>query len=129
MTITQGNVVKNLVLCSLSKPSQPIVNTQLHPPRYLEENIRSPPSLEEALEFKNKTEDDVINNFINRLIFMNNPTLNVLKTFLYNEGQGYPSRDANNQHIPTTVVYNSRSTEIEPIEILNISGNLDNHQQ
>jgi len=46
MTITQGNVVKNLVLYPLVKQSLPIVNTQLHPPKYLEENIRSPLTLE-----------------------------------------------------------------------------------
>lgn len=58
MTIAQGNVVNKFVLYPPAKPSLPTVNTQLHPPRYLEENIRSPLTLEEALEFKNQMEDD-----------------------------------------------------------------------
>lgn len=129
MTITQGNAVKNIVLYPQAKPSLPIVNIQLHPPRYLEENIRSPLTLEESLEFKNQTEDDVINNFINRLVSMNNPTGQVLKAILDNKAQGDPLRDTDNHHIPTTVVYNSRPIEIEPGKMLNINGNLDIHQQ
>ncbi len=129
MNFTQGNVVKNLVLYPLAKPSLPIINTQLHPPRYLEENICSPLTLEEALEFKNQMEDDVINNFINRAFSMNNVTCQVLKAILDNEAQGDPSRDAHYQHIPTTIVYNSKPIEIEQGKTLNINGNLDSHQQ
>jgi len=121
--------VKNLVLYPPTKPSLPIVNTQLDPPRYLEENIRSPLTLEEALEFKNQTEDDVINNFINRPGFMNNPTCKVLKAILNNEAQGDPSKGAYDHPIPTTTIYNNRMVEIEPRKTLNINDNLDNHQQ
>ena len=65
MTITKGNAVKNLVLYPPAKPSLPIMKTHKHPPTYLEENICSPLMVAEALDFKNQTEDDIINNFIN----------------------------------------------------------------
>lgn len=70
MTITQGNVVKNIVLYPTTKPILPIVNIQLHLARYLEENTSSPLTLEEAIEFRNKTEGDAIKNFINKPISM-----------------------------------------------------------
>eukprot|EP00253_Pinus_taeda_P012743 PITA_12743 len=100
-----------------------------HPPRYLEENTHSPLTLEEALEFKNQMEDDVIKNFISRKIFMNNPTCQVLKDILANEAQGDPSKDVDDQHIPTTAIYNNKRIEIERGKMLNINNNLDSHQE
>lgn len=129
MIITQGNAMRNLVLYPLAKPSLPIVNTQLHPPRYLEENICSPLKLEEAIEFTSQMEDDVIRKFINRLVSMNNLTCQVLKPILDNEAHGDPLMDADNQHIPSTTIYNIRPIEIELGKMLNINNKLDSHQQ
>lgn len=65
MTITKGDAVKNLLLYHPTRPSFPIVKTCKKPPTYLEERIHSQLAVVEALEFKDQTEDDVINNFIN----------------------------------------------------------------
>lgn len=65
MTITKGDVVKNLVLYPPTKPNFPIVKIHKQPTAYLEEIIRSPLIVVEALKFKNQTEYDFINNFIN----------------------------------------------------------------
>lgn len=71
----------------------------------------------------------MINNFINRLVSMNNPTCQVLKAILDNEALGYALRDTDDQHIPTIFFYNNRPIEIKPSKMLNINNNLDNHQQ
>ena len=63
MTIIKGNVVKEIVLYPRAKTKIPTLNHQ-YPHTYLEENIRSPLTIAEALELKNHTEDDIINSFI-----------------------------------------------------------------
>ena len=60
---------------------------------------------------------------------MNNVNCQILKVILDNEAQEDPSEYANDQHIPTTIVHNSRPVEIEPGMILNINDNLDSDQQ
>lgn len=63
-TIRKGDAIKNMVLYPPSWPSLPIVKICKKPPAYLEERIHSPLTVVEALEFKDHTEDDIINNFI-----------------------------------------------------------------
>jgi len=53
MTIAKVGAVKNLILYPPSKPSPSIVKIHKQPPSYLEESIRSPLTVAEALEFKN----------------------------------------------------------------------------
>lgn len=65
MTIAKGHAVKNLLLYPLARPSLLIVKIYKQPATYLEEIIHSPLTIAEALEFKDHTEDDVIDNFIN----------------------------------------------------------------
>ena len=65
MTITRGNDVKNLALYPSAHPRLTIVKTRKQLETYLIENIRLPLTGVYALEFKNQTEDDVINTFIN----------------------------------------------------------------
>lgn len=65
MTITRGSNIKNLALYSPTQPNVTIIKNNKHPVSYLIENIRSPLTIEDALDFKDQTEHDVINNFIN----------------------------------------------------------------
>ena len=66
ITITRGSNIKNLALYPLAQPSVTIIKTNKHLASYLIEKIRSPLTIEDALDFKDQTEDDVINNFINQ---------------------------------------------------------------
>ena len=61
MTIERGSNVNNLALYPPSQPSLTIIKTRKQPVTYLIENIRSPLTVADALEFKNQTEDDIIN--------------------------------------------------------------------
>jgi hypothetical protein len=101
----------------------------LQPPRYPEENLRSPLTLEVALGLKNQLEDDVINSFINNPTVIGNPTCQMLKVVLDNEAQGDPLEELMEQQIPTTVVHNNILVEIAPGRFLNINANLNEQQQ
>jgi len=76
MAITRGANIKNLALYPPAQPSVKIMKTNKHPVLYLTENIRSPLTIEDALDFKDQTEDDVINNFISQA--KSRPTCNVI---------------------------------------------------
>eukprot|EP00253_Pinus_taeda_P036486 PITA_36486 len=137
MTITRGNAIKNLALYSPTQPSLTIVKTRRQPTTYLKDNIHSPlivadaPPLivADALEFKNQTEDDVINTFINHPAVVSNLRCHMIEAILENEIEEDSLRDNNDQLIPTTIVYNSKPIEIEQGKILNINSNLSNDQQ
>jgi hypothetical protein len=66
MIITRGSNIKNLVLYPPVQPSVTVIKTNKHPVSYLTDNIRSPLTIQEALDFKDQTEDDAINNFISQ---------------------------------------------------------------
>ena len=66
MTITRGANIKNLALYPLAQPSVTMIKTNKHPVTYLTDNIRYPLTIQEALDFKDQTEDDAINNFISQ---------------------------------------------------------------
>jgi len=112
MTITRGNDVKNLALYPPAQPSLTIVRTRKQPMTYLTENIQSPLTMADALEFKNQTEDDVINTFINHLATVSSLKCHMIKVVLNNEIEEDSRRDINDQPIPTTTVYNSKPIEI-----------------
>lgn len=57
--------MKDLALYPSAQPSLKIIKTRKQPVSYLTENIRSPLTIEDALEFKNQTKDDIINTYIN----------------------------------------------------------------
>lgn len=99
MTIAKGDALKNLVLYPHAKPSMPIVKICKQPPAYPEESIHSPLTVVEALEFKDQTEDDIINNFINQASNVSNVKCQMLKEIFDNEALEYPSKDTNGQHI------------------------------
>lgn len=80
----------------------------------------------DALEFKNQTEDDVINTFINHPTAMFNLRCHMIEAVLENEIEEDSLRDINDQPIPTTTIYNSKPIEIEQGKILNINSNLSN---
>eukprot|EP00253_Pinus_taeda_P024676 PITA_24676 len=83
----------------------------------------------DVLEFKNQTEDDVINTFINHLAAVSNLRGHMIEAVLDNEIEKDSLRDINDQPIPTTIVYNCKPIEIEQGKILNINSNLSNDQQ
>ena len=68
MTITRGNDVKNLALYPPAQPSLTIVKTRKEHVSYLTETSQSPLTIEDALEFKDQTKDDIINTYINQLL-------------------------------------------------------------
>lgn len=129
MIITKEEAVKYLVLYPRGSPSFPIVKICKKPPAYLEESICSPLIVAKALEFKDQTEDDVINNFINHLANVSNIQCQMLKAILDNESMEDPLKDTNDQHIQMTVVHNSKLVEIKPGKVLNINADLDSEQQ
>lgn len=89
MIITKGDAIKNLVLYPPARPNLPIVKICKQPPTYMEESIHSPLAVAEALEFKNQTEDDVINSFINQKTTVK---CQMLKEILDNEVMDDPLR-------------------------------------
>ena len=125
MTITRGNSKKNIVIYPPTKPSLPTIKICKHPDAYWEHNIRPPLTLVEALEFKNQTEDDVINNIMNQPPKPKNLKFQMMKTILDQEGQETPMTEFEIQYDSITTVYNSIPIEIEPGNILNINGSLN----
>jgi len=129
MTITRGNSIKKLALYPPTHPSLTIVKARKQPTSYLKETIDSPLTVVDVLEFKNQTEDDVINNFINHPAIVSNLRCHMIEEFLENDIKEDSLRDINDQLIPTTTVYNSKPIEINQVKILNINSNLSNDQQ
>lgn len=80
----------------------------------------------DVLEFKNQTEDNVINTFFNHLAAVSNLRCHMIEAVLDNEIEEYSLRDTNDQPIPTTIVYNSKPIDIEQGKNLNINSNLSN---
>ena len=128
MTIARGNDVKNLSFYPLAQPSLTIVKHSKKHVTYLIENIRSPLTVVDALEFKNQTKDYVINTFINHLATVSRLRCHKIKAVLDNEIEEDSLRDINDQPIPTTTNYNNKPIEIESGKILNINNNLSDDQ-
>ena len=83
----------------------------------------------DSLEFKNQTEDDVINPFINHPTTMSNLRCHMIEEVLDNEIEENSLRDINQQLIPTTTIYNSQPVETDQGKILNTNSNMSNDQQ
>lgn len=129
MTITRGANVKNLALYPPAQPSVTIIKTNKHPVLYLTENIRSPLTIEEALNFKDQTEDDAINNFISQVESRSHIKCHMIEVTFDNELEKDPLKDTHDQTIPTTSVSNSKIVEIEPGKTLNMNANLTSEQE
>eukprot|EP00253_Pinus_taeda_P005000 PITA_05000 len=129
MIITKGADIKNLVLYPPAQPSITIVKTNKHPVSYLTDNIRSPLTIQEVLEFKNQTEDDAISNFITQTEFTSRTQCHVIKASFDNEVEEEPLKDAHDHTIPITSVAHSKIVEIEPGKTLNINANLTQEQE
>ena len=125
MTISRGDSIKKIIIYPPAKPSLPTVKIHKHPHTYWEQNIHSPLTIVEALELKDQTEDDVINNFMNQPSASENLKCQLLKTILEEETQEDLMTNLNDQHIPTISICNNIPVEIEPGKILNINGSLD----
>eukprot|EP00253_Pinus_taeda_P002517 PITA_02517 len=129
MIITRGTYIKNLVLYPPAQPSVTIVKTNRHPVSYLTDNIRSPLSIQEALEFKDQTEDDAVNNFISQTELTSHTQCHMIKATFDNELKENPLKDTHDHTIPVTFVVNSKIVEIELGKTLNINANLTSEQE
>eukprot|EP00253_Pinus_taeda_P025855 PITA_25855 len=129
MIITKGANIKNLVLYPPAQPSITIVKTNRHPVSYLTDNIRSPLTIQEALEFKDQTEDDAINNFISETELTSHTQCHMIKATFDNEVEEEPLKDAHDHTIPVTSVAHSKIVEIKPGKTLNINADLTLEQE
>lgn len=129
MTITKGPDIKNLVLYPPAQPSFTIIKTNKYPVSYLTDNIRSPLTIQEALDFKDETEDDAINNFISQTEAGSCTQCHMIEAAFDNELEEDPLKDTHDQTIPATFVVNSKIVEIEPGKTLNINANLTSEQE
>ena len=93
------------------------------------ENMRSPLTIEDALDFKDQIEDDIINSFINKPQIRSHLQCHMIKAAFDNKEEEDPLKDIPDQVIPTTSVYNSKIVEIEPGKTLNINKNLTVEQE
>ena len=105
------------------------MKTNNHLVAYLTENSRSPLTIEEALDFKDQTEDDAINNFISQTEPRSRIQCHMIEASFDNELEKDPIKDTHDQTIPTTSVSNSKIVEIEPGKTLNINANLTSEQE
>eukprot|EP00253_Pinus_taeda_P026620 PITA_26620 len=129
MIITKGADIKNLVLYPPAQPSITIVKTNRHPVSYLTDNIRSPLTIQEALEFKDQTEDDAISNFISQTKLTSRTQCHMIKEKFDNKVEEEPLKDLHDHIIPVTVVAHSKIVEIEPGKTLNINADLTPEQE
>jgi len=95
MTITRGNNVKNLALYPPAHPSLTIIETRKQPITYLTENIQSPLTIVDAIEYKNQIEDGIINTYINHPVVVSNLKCHMIEAALDNEIEKDPSKDIN----------------------------------
>lgn len=86
--------------------------------------MRSPLTIEDALEFKYQTEDDIINSFISQLETKSHLQCHMIEVAFDNDIKEYPLKDTHDQSIATTFVYSSKTIETEPGKTLNINKNL-----
>ena len=108
MTITRGKYVKNLALYPPAQPSLSIIKIRKQHVSYLMENMRPPLTIENALDFKDQTEDDIINSFINKPQIRYHLQCHMIKATFENKEEEDPLKDIPDQVIPTTFVYNSK---------------------
>ena len=107
MTTTKGPDIKNLVLYPPTQPSVTIIKTNKHPLSYLTDNIRSPLTTQEALDFKDQTEEDAINNFVSQTESRSYTQFHMIEAAFDNELEEDPLKDTHDQTIPVTSVANS----------------------
>lgn len=124
MTITRGSNIKNLALYPPAQPSLTIMKTNKQPISYFTENIRSPLTIEDSLNFKDQIEDDVINNVINQSESRSHVQCHMIEATFDNELEEDPLKGTHDQSIPTTSISNNKTIEIEPGKTLNINKTL-----
>jgi len=91
--------------------------------------MRPPLTIEEALDFKDQIEDDVISNFINKSQTASHLQCHMIEAAFDNKEEEDPFKDIHDQAIPTTSVNNTKVVEIEPGKTLNINKNLTAEQE
>lgn len=90
----------NLAIYPLSQPSLTIIKTKKQHVSYLTEKIRSPLTIEYALEFNDQTKDDIINSFINQPKTRSHLKCHMIEATFDNEVEEYPLKDTHDQSIP-----------------------------
>ena len=113
----------------LAQPSVIMIKTNKHPISYLTDNIRSPLTIQEALDFKNQTKDDAINKFISQTEFRSCTQCHMIEATFHNELEEDSLKDTHDQTIPVTSVANSKIAEIKLGKKLNINANLTSKQE
>lgn len=83
-----------------------------------------PLTLDEALTFKRKIEDDLISRFINESSTIGNLSFQMLKEMLDNDTKRDLLNVQNDDHILTAMVHNNTPIEVEPENNFNINANL-----
>eukprot|EP00253_Pinus_taeda_P017564 PITA_17564 len=129
MIITRGIDIKNLVLYPPTQPSVAIVKTNRHPVSYLIDNIRSSLTIQEALDFKDQTEDGAINNFTSQTELTSRTQCHMIKAAFDNKLEEDPLKDTHDHTILVTSVANSKIVEIKPGKTLNINANFTSEQE
>eukprot|EP00253_Pinus_taeda_P033590 PITA_33590 len=129
MTITRGENIKNLALYPLVQPSFTIIKTNKHLVSYLTKNIRSPLTIKETLDFKDRIEDNSTNNFISQDKTRSHIQCHMIEAAFDNELEEYPLKDRHEKTIATTSVSNRKIVEIESGKTLNINANLNSEQE
>eukprot|EP00253_Pinus_taeda_P020034 PITA_20034 len=129
ITITRGSNINNLALYPPAQPSVTIIKPNKHLVSYLTENIRSPLTIQDALDIKDQTENDIINNFINQVESKSHVQCHMIEATFDNELEEDPLKDTHDQTIPTTSISNSKTMEIQPGKTLNINNNLTPEQE
>ena len=111
------------------QPSVTITKTNKHLVSCLTKNIRSPLTIQEALDFKDQTEDDAINNFISQTESGSCTQCHMIEAAFDNELEEDSLKDTHDKTIPVTSVANSKIVEIEPGKTLDINANLTPEQE
>jgi len=93
MAIARGSNLKNLALYPLAQPSLTIIKTRKQPISYLTKNIRSSLTIEDALEFKDQTKDDIINTYINQPNVISHLKCHMIEADLDNKIEEDPLKD------------------------------------
>eukprot|EP00253_Pinus_taeda_P007449 PITA_07449 len=84
---------------------------------------------DKALDFKDQTEDDAINNFISQTESRSHTQCFMIEAAFDSELEEDPLKDPHDQTIPVTIVANSKVVEIEPGKTLNINAILTPDQE
>lgn len=136
MMISNGEVTKSFILYPLAEPSSS--NKQIFTliqkslptkePESEDEKIRPILTIDEALCFKDETEDNAISTFFSNPDFVSNSTCQLLEIVMSFNVQEVIEPQTEIENILEVVPHNNVPIEIEPGKTLNINPNLSHSQ-